>query len=217
MKVLLAILSCTRDFELEEIQRKIVLNHTPIDYRFFRGKGAAPSPDAVCLDVDDGFYSLPFKTQAMCKWAFDEGYDFLFKMDTDTYLRPERLLNSGFANHDYSGFFSYDPGPGAYASGGSGYWLSRRAMEVIAQSEAFFQDCHSPEIPTELSWRGEDLQVCWVLKDRDIHCHKDSRYCLSGPGPQVQNNLITLHNVRIMNKRERVMSAYSEWRSSGGR
>lgn len=217
VKVLLAILACERDVALQNLQRQMFLKNTSLDYRFFAGSANLKSPDVVSLGVSDDFLALPFKTQAMCRWAFENGYDFVFKLDTDTYLRPERLIPSGFQRHNYTGFFSYDPGPGAYASGGPGYWLSRASMEIVSGSKAIFLDMPNPSNPTEPSWRGEDLQVCWVLRDHGIHCHKDLRYCLRSPGPLPGNNLITVHDVLIKDKRQRLETAHRAWLQAGGR
>ncbi len=218
MKVLLAILSCARDQHLERLQRETFLRDCPVDHRFFRGFGPrlpAPCADTVFLDVDDGFPSLPFKTGAALRWALAEGYDYVFKCDTDTYARPERLLASGFEASDYAGYFRYDPGPGAYASGGSGYWLSRKAMEIAADY-AFFLD-HQNHERFEPSTRGEDLQVGWAMRDAGILCRKDERYRLTAPGPTARNYTITLHDVAQPDKARRIPEAHREWLASGGR
>jgi len=64
------------------------------------------------------------------QWAYELGYDYIFKADDDTYVRLERLLSSGFEQHDYSGCRYKN----RHALGSSGFWLSRRAMEIISKA-----------------------------------------------------------------------------------
>ena len=194
MKPLLAILSCEADALLEVGQRATFLKNSPIEHRFFRGRGQdLKHADVVNLNVQDDFNSLPFKTQAMLAWALANGYTHVFKCDTDTYVRPERLLTSGFERLDYAGYFVYDPCPGAYASGGSGYWISARAAALVTCA-TFISD-YPNERTGDHSSRGEDLQVCWALRDHGISCVKDERYRLREPGPLRRNDYITLHDV----------------------
>lgn len=215
MKILLAILSCERDVFLEHAQLMTFLRGAKIDYRFFRGRcGASLRDDVIHLDCPDDFPSLPFKTQAMCSWALGQGYDYIFKCDTDTYVRPERLLASNFSRYDYSGYFSYEPGPGAYASGGSGYWLSARAAHIVTQAK-FIIDPQKDSV--EPSTRGEDLQVGWALRDANISCAKDVRYRLRDPGPRFNNPYITLHDVvSPLKSAERMSQVHREWLKSCG-
>lgn len=216
MRTLLAILSCRRDLPLEMCQRTTFLQNCPMDYRFFHGRSHAQLPtDAVRLDVEDDFANLPFKTQAMCRWALEQGYDFVFKTDTDTYIRIDRLLSSGFESYDYSGYFNYEPGPGAYASGGSGYWLSAAAMRIVSAAQMHV-DNPNWELGNQ-STRGEDLQICWALRDSGIHCHKDDRYRLRYPGPLPLNLYITLHDVMVGEKHHRIPKAHFDWVRNGGR
>lgn len=103
--------------------------------RFFLGRrdGYQPSPDEVMLPVEDTYEGLPAKTRGICRWAVERGYDWIFTCDDDTYVRPERLLSSGFEQYDYVGRFRGPSGgyPAPYCSG-FGYWLSRRAMQIVA-------------------------------------------------------------------------------------
>jgi hypothetical protein len=84
------------------------------------------------LPVDDGYVALPSKAKATFQWALSGGYDYCFHCDDDTYVQPERLLSSGFEQHDYLGRLRGPSGgyPAPYCSGFA-YWLSRRAMEII--------------------------------------------------------------------------------------
>ena len=107
------------------------------DVGFFLGRfGLAGREAEIVLDCPDDYNGLPYKTKAICKWVWNHDYTHLFACDTDTFVMPERLLNSGFENYDYVGHFNGPRGiPNvvygkcySWASGGSGYWLSRKAM-----------------------------------------------------------------------------------------
>jgi len=116
------------------------------------------------LDVADDYLSLPDKTRAICKWAIDQGFDYIFQCDDDVYLRPERLLDSGFQSFDYVGRLRGPSGkyPAPYCSGFS-YWLSRKAMQAVINAP----------------WNGDtadDRFVGNVLQDAGVVGALDERY-----------------------------------------
>lgn len=102
--------------------------------KFFYGKPAdgyprQPLSDEVFLEVPDGYDSLIQKTTAVCKWATEHDFEFLFKCDTDTWVYAERLLIEMMENaFDYAGYRHAN-----VCSGGPGYFLSREAMRIIAE------------------------------------------------------------------------------------
>jgi hypothetical protein len=143
--------------------------------RFFQGLvdgglDANPkSPLDVCLNVPDDYMSLPVKTRAISSWSVLNDYDFTFFCDTDTFLVPRLLLQSGFEKFDYSGRFGAMPAIGdtfyyrdpqgvypnchPWASGGVGYFLSKKAAAYIAESkpevwaeDMFVGQCLGPRI-----------------------------------------------------------------------
>jgi hypothetical protein len=147
-----------------------------IDLRFFVGEGILQSEgteDVVQLAIKDDYQSLPYKTREICRYAVARGYDYVLLCDTDTYIIPRLLLQVGFEKYDYYGLiqrplgqaFSYDAidrhgahHPGTYypwASGGFGYFLSKRAANIIAHVE--------PD-----SW-AEDLWVGQVMNEQYNH------------------------------------------------
>lgn len=104
--------------------------------------------DGERLGVPDDYYSLILKTQAICHWALENGYDRMLKVDDDCCIRVDQLRP---VNSDYAGIIiaandcgsKIPPGvpakprgtyPYRYASGGA-YWLSRKAMEIIASAK----------------------------------------------------------------------------------
>jgi Galactosyltransferase len=105
-----------------------------------------------CPDNYDG---LPVKTRRICQWLQGKMYQNIFLCDCDTYVNAERLLKTEWQAYDYYGdFFDSVPGTAprrftdsrgavhencrAWASGGFGYFLSRRAAEVVAGTPPSF-------------------------------------------------------------------------------
>jgi len=234
LKTLIAIKSCVAHAYRNELVRRTWLLNRSVDYRFFVGMNPnyVTRPDEEMLAVEDDYASLPSKTQAIARWALAQNYDFIFLCDNDTYTCVPRLLASDFYRHDYSGFFvrcvSCEPdaddqcrcvtGEGlrlySYASGGSGYWLSRKAMAIVVAAD-FMKDPLRPNSP-EPSTRGEDLQVGWALGSAGIKCHRDFRYSLYWPGPRMDNQTITFHNTTSFTDDERLLVIERAWRASGG-
>jgi len=84
------------------------------------------------LGVHDHYDALPQKTREICRWVLantKEPYAYL--CDTDTYVCVPRLLALPLS--DYMGYHLYEK---TYASGGTGYVLSRKCMEIVAGCDA---------------------------------------------------------------------------------
>lgn len=157
------------------------------DLRFFLGGGEAQAADEVVLPVDDGYAGLPAKTQAICAWALANGYDYLFKCDDDVYVQPQRLLAVDL-KPDYIGRMRGPSGPfpAPYCSGFS-YWLSARAMKIMAEAQP----------------NGDQAEDRWVgntLRQHEIWGHPDYRYVVMASqrnatscreGPRQGNNVIS--------------------------
>lgn len=221
LRILIAILSCHARPELPNAQRETWLKDIaafPVDYRYFLGRlpqqqaqppqdprrapvyqpseaKLRPAPDQIYLDVADDYDSLPLKTQAMLAWAYHRGYDFVFKCDDDTYCRVDRLLDSGFEKHDYSGFRKMSPYFGkpeiAYAQGGAGYWLIRKAIEFAICEES---DKRSELVTRKLRGGPEDINVARILKAANIPLFNDVRYRSNMDWiPEPGNDFITCH------------------------
>jgi len=137
MKILIAVTSCHayRD-RADAIRATWGPEVEGADVRYFLGAGAAQRPDEVILDCPDGYHYLSMKTQLIRRYAVAHDYDFLWKIDDDCYLRPERLLGNGFGALDYVGRLR---GPsGNYASpycSGFCYGLSRKSLELLCPLE----------------------------------------------------------------------------------
>jgi hypothetical protein len=152
MKILIAVESCKFNRPLHQAMLDTwlgALSIMDVDCRFFIGGINEPENDlevwVPCLDTYD---NLAVKTRGICRWAQAQGYDFLFKCDTDTVVNPRRLLESRFENFDYMGGENLDILPStldiafpeckgqeiSFASGGAGYWLSQDAMTYVTKS-----------------------------------------------------------------------------------
>lgn len=169
MRVLLAIVSCHQLAVRRQAIRDTWLPLVPaeLDCRFFLGDGqnAKLKPDEIQLPVDDGYRGLPAKTQAIATWALLHGYTHLCKCDDDVYVDPVKLLYSDFAQMgDYIGR-KRGPSGGQRAPYASGfcYWLSARAMRVLAAAP----------LSTDTA---EDRWVGNTLLAAGIQCVGDFRY-----------------------------------------
>ncbi len=194
MKALLAISSC-QEYESKGYNQSSrdtwipALAEAGLDYRFFHGCGSEVKPDVIVLDCPDDYGSLCYKTHASQKWALDQGYEYLFRCWPDTYVVPERLARSGFERFDYAGNFE---GGSMTAAGGPGYWLSRKALELMMLHEV------SPTHPN-IGAIFEDRWVGTIMNRfrAEIKQSDDRRYAegawLWGNTPLKSNELITAH------------------------
>ncbi len=177
MRKLIAIMTCQKNRQKALAQQSTwvadVRAKGYADVRFFYG-GPAPAiqfSEDVYLDVDDSYYGIPAKVQAMCRWADRYGYDWMAKVDDDVYVAPERLPYVPFGCADYIGRFRSPYGkvyPVHFASGFT-YWLSNHAMLAVA------------ETPLNGDWMDERF-VATALARRRIWGYNDPiNYVVSGP------------------------------------
>ena len=144
------------------------LKNCPADYRFFYGHGSGElKADEVQLDVPDDYEHLPHKIRESCRWALDHDYTHIYRVDNDSYVYMDRLLKSGFEDHDYTGYcldypYHLEMHGHRYATGGAGFILNRRAMQIVIANE--------PTHPAEDLWIGR------LLHQHGIRCHRDTRY-----------------------------------------
>jgi len=154
VKVLISIKGCEADILRgfnQVIRDTWGKDVTGADLRFFVGEGnLSLRQDEVRLTCPDDYMSLPLKTWAILRWAISQDYTNVFLCDTDTFVIPEALLAYDFQTADLIGMFNGPIGDPrgteskwAWISGGNGYWLSRKAMEIIIHSDPphWAEDC----------------------------------------------------------------------------
>jgi hypothetical protein len=133
---------------------------------FFMGglTGVVPSSDEVLLDCPDDYLSLPLKTKKILEWAGDR-FEYIYLCDNDTFIIPTRLMSLDYDRYDYSGsmdrhcpigqtkdyrdHIGYYPNCHPWASGGVGYFLSKKAAQFIAKK--------TPDVWAEDLWVGQVL------------------------------------------------------------
>lgn len=180
-----------RDTWLKNLERvQVTAKCKQVDYVFViadpsRGNYQCAEENSLVLDgVSDSFQDIAPKVSCGLRYVLDEGADYVFVCDDDTYVNVERLLANVPVGQDYVGclrvadleFNHWIP----YASG-SGYWLSRCAAEFVAASGLM-----RPGII-------DDGAVGQVLDGRVAFVH-DRRY-VPGPiaNPNWKSNQITVH------------------------
>ena len=164
-RLLIAIPTKSTDEYLTREQhcRATWLRDCPCDFKFFRDSDLGIDPSSEqCRQL---------RTQRMVQHALKHGYDFIFRVDSDAYVWVDRLLTSGFEQYDYVGYCLDYPPSKAYrrtAHGGSGFILSRRAMQIIANANP----CKTQQ---GNSWYG-DIWAGEQLYAHSIRCHRDTRF-----------------------------------------
>jgi hypothetical protein len=118
-----------------------------------------PKSDEVVLHVPDDFIHASYKAKEMWTWALDRGYDYVFQCMSDTYIDIDQLMNCGFEEHDFIGR-TYDENRSPL--GGSGYWLSKKCLQIMTAAHVDFW--------ADDGWAG------WTLQKSGIHLHQDLRY-----------------------------------------
>lgn len=207
VRPLIAIKSCWRDAENgfnQAVRDTWARDVSGADVIFFLGDSRATDTwqlanDQISLECPDDYNGLPYKTKAICQWAWDRDYTHAFFCDTDTYVVPDRLLDSGFEQYDYVGHFNGARGiPNAiygslysWASGGSGYWLSQQAMKIVADSDPIpLSICPISKIPCEDLWSGQLMGP--LIANNTIIVSHDPRYA-SGYDEQNYKTEISSH------------------------
>lgn len=192
MKPLVAIVSCqvSRFAEFQQACRDTWVakwKHL-IDIRFFVGSPVGPElPDTVYLDCPDDYWSLPLKTWTMVNWARGAGYTNIFKCDDDSYVHVPRLLASGWEKVDYSGRQTFGH-TFIFAQGGAGYWLSARAMNIVADEPRVYW---TQDRKKSLHTGCEDMAVGLLLKSKGVPLSIDQRYLHRGAGgPKIAGKMI---------------------------
>lgn len=179
MKILMAVVNChTREQHAEAVRSTWLQRVVGADVKIFRGQGATREPmeHEVFLDCDDTYEGLPKKVKAIITWALERGYDYVLKIDDDVVVSPSKMLNSGFTDHDFVGCKDYaGVKPGEIDTPwGFCYWLSKRAMEVVAAAPIPGE----PGSTHSYYHNNDEAWVSTVLYINKIYLHSDRRYFL---------------------------------------
>jgi len=173
-RVLIAVVSCHARPIPRELLRSTWVPRVPqgIDLRFFLGTkpletgGFVAQNDEVFLQCDDSYNGLPEKVQRIFRWALEQGYDYCMKLDEDVCLLPEQWAK-GFLRVDFSGLPNMSQ-PGYLCPWGFAYVLSRRAMEIVVNSD----------LPRD---NNDEQWVAQTLAPHGVGLSADIRYCLHTP------------------------------------
>jgi hypothetical protein len=186
-KVAVAIKSCHKHADRRAAQLATWLPELDADFFFLIGNPVPVGNDFLYCQTSDAFADIAPKVFLACKYALDENITNLCVCDDDTYIRPERLMQSYFWKGDYIGFMrtsGLDYNQGVPYAQGSAFWLSERSMEHIVQR---------PDIMVPGVIDDGAVGRCLIDKVRFTH---DWRY---EPGPYPErapapgNNVITTH------------------------
>jgi hypothetical protein len=195
MKTLIAVVSCTRDRWRIPAHRAMLAGHGA-DVRFFYGRQEPGALDVVRRDevelaVDDGYFVLVRKVCGIFEWALARGYDFVFKIDADTWLDVPKLLAAGFEKHDWVGLMGDKGAGGGVAhctSGGVGIWLSAKAMQTFLN--------HYPTMPGGKMHSWDDWALSLTLADagmKPVNSDRLWNYDLGPRTPEEKKDLISWH------------------------
>ena len=204
----IAIKSCHKHAERRQAQIDTWLRDFDGEYFFLVGKPCQPARgitvpwcNTLWCPVSDAFADIAPKVWHACKHALEENITNLFICDDDTYVRPDRLLKSGFQNADYIGWVR----PTWMRNGieynepyiqGSAVWLSERAMAHVVESKVM--------VPGVI----DDGALGRALAGKVFLTH-DSRYYPGPVAPLIteNNNLISSHKMLP----EQMRSAHRQW------
>ena len=179
MKTLVAIKTCHRPEYFAKARAQWETWVQPVrqhaDVIFFSGRhpvyGAVDREimNAVWLDAPDDYLGIPRKVQLLCQWAYNRNYGRTLLLDDDVYVVPSRFPNL-LTELDYVGRFRGPHGGyPAYFASGFAYFLSRRALEIVANT------------PWNGDWMDERF-VANALAARGIFGYSDDiNYCVTGP------------------------------------
>lgn len=188
-KLMLIICSCMQHKALRQACRETWLSNLPpeVDYRFFVGSDEAlpDEPDVVNLPgVSDTYIGLPEKMMAAIEWAHKNlQWEYLGKVDDDTYLRVDRLLPLLTPDVHLLGRSR----AGKRCPGGAGYFMSRVAASKLLE--------HKEEIPPEGDEDGIVTKKLVALGYSITDCFNLKQWSSEG-FPANDNNLISGHQLK---------------------
>jgi hypothetical protein len=97
--------------------------------------------------------------RGILEWSLNNGYDYTFLAENDTFIIPRKLMKIGFENYDLSGWmmYIYPDRPDDYYVEPGGYFLSRRASEAILNT-----------VPNHLHFENLTCEVLKIIPEMKI-------------------------------------------------
>lgn len=138
------------------------------DVKFFVGRGSEAMPsDTVVVECDDSYAGLPGKVQQIAKYAYENNYEYVMKLDDDVVVKPRELLSSGYNQRPYSGRANRPPNTSDpfWVPMGFAYWMNRDCMKAVTEATI-------PLNNDDERWVAENLHR------KGIHLYDDKRYHL---------------------------------------
>ena len=165
--------------------------------------------DVVILPCKDDYAHLTFKNKQSLQWSYERNYQFVFRAFVDTYVCVDRLVASGFEQADYIGNFGGFIETGrpidarvngnnifAFASGGPGYWLSRRAVEVLQRAPILGLGNDLYFACQDDVWTGRSIYkhkfLRYIDDERYFETRVDNKFKRT-LAPEIWNNVISVH------------------------
>lgn len=171
----IGILNASGDHEYNGIKLdvKLVMGRAGIQYK-------QESDELYFDELPDDYANLSRKTQRIATHVLGSGHDAVFICFVDTYVMLDRLVATEHWRKDYVGFCGGVPKLYNYASGGAGYWLSRKSCSRLAAAQ----------LPHE--W-AEDRWTGTVLSDAGIPIEFSHVYRPKYDDITKQNDLVSIH------------------------
>lgn len=149
--------------------------------------------DEVFVDVPGDYDHISQEVQEILRWSISKDYDFTFLCCNDLFCIPNKLFSCGFELYDYSGIFyppniyigttfTFDcnqtPFPNTYSwvNGGFGWFMSRKAAELVVFVESKYKSAGDIYIGQVLGPHMQsnkirtkniplDKGICWHYRD----------------------------------------------------
>lgn len=188
-KLFLTICSCMKNKALRQACRDTWLSILPPDvtYRFFVSSDSPlpDEPDVINLPgISDSYIALPEKMKAAISWAHENlQWNYLGKVDDDTYLRVDRLLPLLSPEVHLLGRSR----GGRRCPGGAGYFISRTAANELLD--------HMIEIPPEGDEDGLITRKLVSLGFSITDCPRLKQYLSEGL-PATNNDIVSGHQLK---------------------
>jgi hypothetical protein len=193
--IFVLIKSCNKNRERRSAQRATWINLLPSDwtYAFFIGAGrTTDEPDVVSLEVKDDKPNISVKVFRALEWVREEfNPSNVLVVDDDTFLHPQRLVDSGFQRFHCTGLLrqAHESNNHTPYPQGSAFWLSRKALDLVLSRPDIMLREH------KLWGVGDDLAIGQCLKGKIPIMH-DDRYTddvFKPTFPSSKNTIISAH------------------------